>query len=79
MSEVGTNLVRGHIRGVALVVKEDEITNVVDVGLLCLEAEVLEPDRLSDLIEQAGGLGLGRLWHCQVVDKIPNRGVIRQK
>jgi hypothetical protein len=62
-----------------LVVEEDEISDVVDIGLLRLEAEVLEPDRLSDLIEQARGLGLSGLWHCQVVDKIRNRGVIRQK
>jgi hypothetical protein len=43
---------------VTIVVKEDEITAGVDVGLLRLETEALEPDRLIDLIEQAGGLGL---------------------
>lgn len=42
-----------------LVVKQDEVSNVVDVRLFGFEAEMLQADGCSNLIEQTRWLRLG--------------------
>lgn len=41
-----------------LVVKQDIVPNLVNIGLFSLGAEMLETDDLADLIEETKGLGL---------------------
>lgn len=76
MREVSPDFVYSHIFWVTLIVKQDEIADVVNVGLLSFEAEVFKTDGLPDLIEQAWRL---RLRHGVMMDKSGVEGVIQQK
>ncbi len=56
--EVGANLGHAHFAGMALVVKEDKVFDVVDVRFLGSKTQMFEAHGLTNLIQQAW-----RLWH----------------
>ena len=51
--QIGANLHNAHIFGVAFVVKENELANIIEIGLFRLEAIMFEAQNLAHLIEQA--------------------------
>lgn len=62
LRQMSADFISSYCTGMTLVVEEDEIADVVNVGLLRFQAEVFEPDRL----EQTRGLGLS---HCQMMQQ----------
>lgn len=53
MRQVGPDFWCAHVFGMAFAVKQDEVADVVNIGLLGLEAEVPKTNGLPDLIQQA--------------------------
>jgi hypothetical protein len=51
MGQVGPDFISPHIPGVAFVVEQNKVSNVVNIGLFSLEAEVPEPNDFSNLVE----------------------------
>lgn len=53
----------------SFVVEQNEISNVMGIGFLNLQAEMLDSDRLPYLVEQAWFLGLAHLirGRCPII------------
>jgi hypothetical protein len=49
--ELGQLLLR-HLRGMALIVEENEPANPIYIGLLCPDAKMLSSDYITDLVQQ---------------------------
>jgi hypothetical protein len=50
MGEIVSDFIYTHVFGMAFVMKEDVVFDVVDVGLFGAEAHVFEAHKLADLI-----------------------------
>jgi nitrate reductase cytochrome c-type subunit len=50
MREVVADVGNSHLSRVTFVVKEDKVSNVVEVRFFCLQAEVLETHDFSDSV-----------------------------
>jgi hypothetical protein len=61
MVQVGLDFLVPHILGVTFIVKENELADPEDVGLLCFGAVVFLTTGDSDLFEQAWLLGFSRV------------------
>jgi len=75
MRQVGSDLICPHVLGMTFAVKQDEVADVVNVGLLGLEAEVLKANGLPDLIQQVGWRWL-TVQHKAMTDNTQIQGII---
>lgn len=51
MGQVSSDFISPHLLWVAFLMEQNKVTNVVNIGLFSLEAEVSEPNGFSNLVE----------------------------